>query len=316
MEFILDDKELREVYCDTLIELAEKDERIVVLEADLMKSTGTRRFKERYPDRTFNVGVAEANMAGIAAGLATCGKVPFMASFTPFATRRIHDQITISHAYSNLHTVIVGTDPGITAELNGGTHMSVEDIAIMRAIPNMKVVEIVDSAQLKKALPVIVDTEGPVYMRLFRRKAVKVYDDNCTFELGKGVVLRDGDDVAIIASGIMVAEALQAADELSVEGINCAVINIHTIKPLDDALILKYAEKCGAIVTAENASVIGGLGGAVAELLVKNEPVPVEMVGIMDCFGIVGRLDYLKRRFGLCADNICKAVKNVILRKK
>lgn len=315
MNFALEDKEIREVYCDTLMELAERDERIVVVEADLMKANGTLRFKDRFPGRAFDVGVAEANMAGIAAGLATCGKVPFLASFTPFATRRIYDQLTVSHAYANLHTIIVGTDPGISAELNGGTHMSMEDIAIMRAMPNMKVVEPVDAAQLRRALPVLVDAEGPIYLRMFRKKVFKVYDDNCSFRLGGSAVLRDGKDVAIFASGIMVPEVLATAGDLAAQGVDCAVINTYSIKPLDEETVLRYADKCHAVVTAENGSVVGGLGSAIAELLVKNLPVPVEMLGVQDRFGIVGNLAYLKDYFCLNAEGVVGSIRRVLSRK-
>ncbi len=315
MNFASDEKEIREVYCDTLMELAARDERIVVVEADLMKANGTLRFKSNFPDRTFDVGIAEANMAGIAAGLAACGKVPFITSFTPFATRRIYDQLAISHAYANLHTIIVGTDPGIAAELNGGTHMSMEDIAIMRAMPNMKVVEIVDSAQLKKALPVLVDAEGPVYLRMLRKKFYKIYDSDCDFRLGGSSILRDGADVAVFASGILVPEALTAAEVLAAQGIDCAVINTYGIKPMDEETVLCYADKCRAVVTAENGSVVGGLGGAIAELLVKKLPVPVEMLGICDRFGIVGSLSYLKEYFNLNAEGVICAAKRVLSRK-
>lgn len=309
---ILEDRWLRETYVDSLIEYAKKDERIVIVEADLMKAAGTGRFADEFPDRTINVGIQEANMISVAAGMSAMGKIPFTHTFTPFSTRRVCDQVTLSVAYAGLNVKIMGSDPGVTAELNGGTHMSMEDIAIMRNIPNMVIYEPVDSTQLRKAFPQIIAHDGPVYIRLLRRNAVHVYDDNSEFELGKGTVLKEGKDVTIIASGIMVAEALKAEKVLEEMGIDAEIINIHSIKPLDEDLVLQSAKKTGAVVTAENHSVINGLGSAVAEFLSENDPVPVQRVGVKDHFGEVGLTDFLKEKYGLTSKEIVLAVNKAI----
>jgi transketolase len=308
----LEDRWLRETYVDLLLEYAEKDDRLVIVEADLMKAAGTTRFGVAYPEKTINVGIQEANMIGVAAGMSAMGKVPFTHTFTPFSTRRVCDQVTLSVAYAGLNVKIMGSDPGVTAELNGGTHMSMEDIAIMRNIPGMVIYEPVDSAQLKKVFPQILKHYGPVYIRLLRRNAVGIYDDNCEFELGKGYLLKEGKDVTILASGIMVAEALKAEAALADMGIQAEVINIHTIKPLDEELVLRSAKKTGAVVTAENHSVINGLGGAVAEFLSETHPVPVVRVGVKDHFGEVGLTEFLKEKYGLTSNSIIDAVKKAI----
>jgi transketolase len=312
---MLDEKELRAVYADCLIELAEKDERIVLVEADLMKASGTVPFKNKFPERTVDVGVAEANMMGVAAGLSTFGKIPFADSFAPFATRRCFDQVFISVAYAGLNVKIGGTDPGVSAELNGGTHMSFEDIGIMRNIPGMMIFEPVDATQLKKAMPQIAGHYGPVYIRLSRRQAEKIYDDSCDFELGKAQTLVDGKDATIIASGLMVKNALDAVELLKNEGIGVKVLNMHTIKPIDEEAVLGAARETGAIVTAENHSIINGLGSAVAEVLVENFNVPMKRVGVRDHFGEVGKKEFLMEKFGLMPVNIAKAVKEVLARK-
>ena len=262
---MLESQEMRKVYCDTMIALAKEDPRIVDVEADLTGAHGMKPFKAAYPDRSFNVGIAEANMVGVAAGLSACGKIPFVHSFATFASRRCFDQIAISVCYAGLNVKIVGSDPGVGAELNGGTHMALEDMGIMRTLPGMTVFEPTDSVQLRKALPAIVEHEGPVYIRLFRRQAENVFDDGYEFDLGKADLLRDGSDVTLIASGVCVANALQAAETLAQEGVSARVLNIHTIKPIDADAVIKAASETGALVTAENHNVIGGLGSAVAE---------------------------------------------------
>ncbi|HIT06241.1 MAG TPA: transketolase family protein [Candidatus Scybalocola faecipullorum] len=311
-----EDRWLRETYVDLLIEYAAKDDRIVLLEADLSKAAGTGRFKEVYPDRLINVGIAEANMVGVAAGMSAMGKIPFTHTFTAFATRRCCDQVTLSVAYAGLNVKLMGSDPGVTAELNGGTHMSMEDVAIMRNIPGMTIYEPVDSAQLKKIFPQILAAPGPVYIRLLRRNAVKIFDDDQTFTLGKGTMIKEGKDVTIIASGILVAEAVKAAEALKNEGIDAEVINIHTIKPLDEEMVIASAKKTGAVVTAENHSIIGALGGAVTECLSENYPVPVRRVGVNDHFGEVGLTDFLMEKYGLTAEHIVEEAKKAISMKK
>lgn len=313
---IKEDRWLRETYVDLLMEYAGKDERIAIVEADLARAAGTLRFQETFPERTVDVGVAEANMIGVAAGMSAMGKIPFTHTFTPFATRRVCDQVTLSVAYAGLNVKCVGSDPGVTAELNGGTHMSMEDVAIMRNIPGMIVFEPTDSEQLKKAFPQILEHYGPVYIRLLRRNAVKIFDENCEFRLGKGIVLKEGRDVSIFASGIMTAEALEAAEILKEEGIDAEIINIHTIKPLDEELVIQSARKTGAVITAENGSIINGLGAAVAECLGENCPTIMKRVGVRDHFGEVGFTDYLQEKYGLKAKNIVEAAREVTGLKK
>lgn len=312
----LENKWLRETYVDMLIESARNDDRIVILEADLMKAAGTGRFQEMFPKRTINVGIAEANMISVAAGMSAMGKIPFTHTFTPFSTRRVCDQATISVAYAGLNVKIMGSDPGVTAELNGGTHMSMEDVAIMRNIPGMVIFEPTDSAQLKAAFPQIVAHKGPVYIRLLRRAAVKLFDDGCCFELGKGIVLREGKDVTIAASGIMTAEAAEACELLKGEGISAEVINIHTVKPLDEQLLLASARKTGAVVSAENHSILNGLGSAVAECLSENLPTPLRRVGVTDHFGEAGLTEPLKEKYGLKAKDIAEAARAAIAMKR
>jgi len=312
---VKEDRWLRETYVDLLIEAAQADDRIVILEADLMKAAGTARFMEIFPERTINVGIAEANMISVAAGMSAMGKIPFTHTFTPFATRRSCDQVTLSVAYAGLNVKLMGSDPGVTAELNGGTHMSMEDVSIMRNIPGMVIYEPVDSAQLKSIFPQILEHNGPVYIRLLRRNADKVFCENDTFTLGKGFRIKEGKDVSIFATGIMVADAIEAAKELETMGIDAEVINIHTIKPLDHVLVLESVKKTGAVVTAENHNVIGALGSAVSEFLGENYPVPVKRVGVMDHFGEVGLTDFLKEKYGLTKEAIVKAALEVIARK-
>ncbi len=312
---MVNEKELRQIYAELLLELAEKDERIVVLEADLMKATGTTAFKEKYPNRFIDVGVAEANMIGVSAGLAVAGKIPFAHSFTPFATRRVLDQIAISIAYAKLNAKIGGTDPGVTAELNGGTHMSVEDAGLIRGIPNMIIVEPADGVQLKALLPQIAAIDSPVYMRLARKSKDQYYEKGTKFELGKIHELKSGTDVTIICSGIMIKNALDASGILEKEGINARILNMHTLKPVDSETIIKAAKETGAIVTAENHSIINGWGSAVSEVLSENYPVPLERIGIRDHFGEVGLTDFLLEKYKMTAEDIVAAAKKAIARK-
>lgn len=308
-------QEMRAAYCETMLALAAKDDRIVNVQADLMGGHGMKPFAEKYPERTFNVGVAEANMVGVAAGLAAAGKIPFVHSFATFSTRRCYDQIAVSVCYAKLKVCIIGSDPGVGAELNGGTHMALEDIAIMRALPGMTVFEPVDAVQLKAALPVLVAQEGPVYIRLYRKAAESVYKEGYQYRDGKADILRSGKDVTIIASGVCVAEALAAAEKLAANGVDACVMNVHTIKPLDVAAITQAAKETGAVVTAENHNIIGGLGGAVAEALGENFPVPLVRVGVKDRFGEVGKQEYLMQAFGITAADIEVAARKAVERK-
>ncbi|MCD8084278.1 MAG: transketolase family protein [Clostridiales bacterium] len=311
-----DTKEMRVAFCETLMELAENNPDIIVLDADLMGAMGTRPFAKKYPDQTVNCGIQEANMMGVAAGLSAVGKIPFAHTFGPFATRRACDQVFISCAYAKLNVKIVGSDPGITAALNGGTHMPFEDMGIMRGIPTMTVMEPTDTVMLRDLMKQMAAQYGTQYMRLVRKSSVRIYEDGSTFEIGKATRLREGSDVTIIASGYCVAEALKAAAALANEGIQCRVLNMFTWKPIDAEAIAAAAAETGAIVTAENHNIINGLGSAVAEVLCTTHPVPMEMVGVKDQFGEVGPVDYLAERFELTDCHIAAAVKKVLGRKK
>lgn len=310
-----DDKEMRQILAAGLVETAAKDDRIVVLDADLMSCHATKSFLDAYPDRFINAGIAEANMIGTAAGMAAMGKIPFAYSFAPFATRRCYDQIFISVAYSKLPVKIVGSDPGVTAEANGGTHMPFEDMSLMRAVPKMICFEPTDGAMMAKALPQIIEHNGPVYIRLFRKKAEKIFDNDFDFTLGKANKLKSGKDVTLIASGIMVERALKAAEELSKDGISAAVVNMHTWKPIDEQAIIDAAKATGAIVTCENHSTYGGLGSAVAEVVVGKCPVPMELVGVVDSFGEVGKNAYLSEKLHIATSDVIEAAKRAVSRK-
>lgn len=307
--------EIRKVFAEELEKLIEKDERIVVLDADLASSNGTRPLEDKYPDRVFNMGIAEQNMTAFAAGMSAYGFIPFIGSFAAFAARRACDQIAISVNYAKTNVKIVGSDPGITAEINGGTHAAFEDIGVIRSLPHMVIFEPVDAMQLAKAMPKIVEYNGPVYIRMFRKVQPVIFKEDYEFDLFKADTLKEGKDVTIFATGIMVNEALEAEKILKAEGIDVEIINIHTIKPIDRETVIKSAKKTGAVVTCENHNVIGGLNSAVAEVLVAEYPVPVRAVGIQDEFGEVGKLDYLKERFGLTKEKIVQAVKEVLEKK-
>lgn len=310
-----DEREMRQTLAGALVERAKTDDRIVVIEADLMSCHATKVFKQEFPERFVNVGIAEQNMIGIAAGMSTMGKIPFAYSFGPFATRRCYDQIFISVAYARQNVKIVGTDPGVLAEYNGGTHMPFEDMALMRAIPHMVCFEPVDATMLEKAVDQIVDYQGAVYIRLQRKKAEKVFDDTLNFELGKAIKIKDGKDVTLIASGIMVARAIEAAELLKADGISARVVNIHTWKPIDKDAIIECAKKTGAIVTCENHNVCNGLGSAVAEVVCQNSPVPMRLVGVKDEFGQVGKNAYLSEQYHITTQDIVEAAREVVKNK-
>lgn len=315
MTLTRDDRAMKDVYIDSLIKLASEDENIVVLDADLMHSNSTIRFMKTYPERAINVGVQEANMIGVAAGLAATGKIPFSHTFSCFNTRRALDQIYMSVAYAKLNVRIVGTDPGITAAYNGGTHMPLEDVGVVRGIPTMTVIEPVDNVMMEALIRDVVYYDGPVYLRVNRKAPEKIYAPGTKFTIGKGMTLKDGQDVTIMASGIMVAEALRAAQLLKERGVNARVVNIFTIKPIDQELVIRCAKETGAIVTCENHNVINGLGSAVAEVLGEHYPVPLERVGVQDLFGEVGSLDYLQQRFAMTAKDIAEKVQLCLSRK-
>jgi transketolase len=306
---VLEEVMMRDVYCRTLIDLAKNNPRIVALDADLMKSMGMIPFQQAFPERTFNCGVQEANMIGIAAGLSATGKVPYAHSFGTFATRRCFDQIFLSAAYAKLNVRIIGSDPGVTAAFNGGTHMPMEDMGIMRNVPEMTVIEPVDSIMFADIVRQLADLYGVFYVRLLRRNAIQIYEEGSTFTIGKAITLKAGNDVTIMATGLLVAESLKAAEILYTRGIEARVVNVFTIKPLDREMVIQCAEETGCIITAENHNIIGGLGSAVAEVLVEDFPVPMGRIGCRDRFGEVGPVEYLKEIFGMTAQHIAdKAV--------
>lgn len=303
----MSDKTMRDTYCAALMDLAKDNKDIIVLDADLAGADGVAAFGKAYPEQFLNVGVAEANMVGIASGLATVGKIPFASTFACFASRRVYDQFFISSNYAGLSVNITGTDPGITAQYNGGTHMPFEDIGIMRNTPGLIIYEPCDIVSLDALVRQAAASSSCTYMRLQRKDTNRLYKDDETFELGKGKVLRDGTDVTIIATGfLLVPEALKAAGLLEAKGLSAAVIDMHTIKPLDEELVLEYAKKTGAILTCENHQAATGMGSAVAKFLAENHPVKVKVHGIQDEFGEVGNLPYLKERFGFTAEVIAE----------
>ena len=308
-------REMRAVYCQTLQELARENDRICILDADLVGSSGVKPFFQEFPDRAVDCGIQENNMIGVAAGLSAAGMIPFAHSFGPFASRRCVDQIFISCAYAKANVRIVGSDPGVTAAYNGGTHMPFEDMGTLMSIPKITLVEPTDSVQLRWLLQTLEKEYGVYYIRLLRKNAVGVFEAGSQFQLGKLARLREGTDAAVVCSGIMVGEALKAAALLEQEGIRIAVLNAFTWKPMDDETLAEYARSCGCVVTAENHNILGGLGSAVANSLSRSCPVHVEMVGVEDEFGEVGTEDFLRRRFDLTAEHIVRAVRAAMARK-
>ncbi len=304
----------RESYGLALAEYG-SDKNIVVLDADLSKSTKTDTFKKAYPERFINAGIAEGNMMSVAAGLASTGKTVFASSFAMFAAGRAFEQIRNSIAYPNLNVKIGATHAGLSVGEDGATHQCLEDIALMRSLPNMVIINPADDIEARLAVKAAIDHNGPVYMRFARLAVEDINNEDYKFELGKGVMLADGVDATIIATGLIVAEALKAKDLLAAEGISARVINIHTIKPIDEEIITKAAKETGAIVTCEEHSVMGGLGSAVCEVVCKYSPVPVEIIGT-DKFGKSGKPAELFKEYGLNADNIADKVKKVIGLKK
>lgn len=309
-------KATREAYGEALKELGSTNANVVVLDADLSKSTKTNVFQEAFPDRHFNVGIAEQNMMSIAAGLAATGKIPFASTFAVFATGRAFEQVRNSICYPCLNVKIAATHAGITVGEDGATHQANEDVALMRSLPNMTVVVPADAAETKAVIRWAAAYEGPVYIRLGRSGVDDIFDDTYTFVPGKGTELRSGTDATIIAMGVMVAAALKAADQLALAGLSIGVINMSSIKPIDKGLIIAAAKKSGALVTCEEHTIMGGLGSAVAEVVVENEPVPMERVGLNDTFGESGTPKELLEKYGLTAEHVVEAVKRVIKRKK
>lgn len=305
----------REAYGAALAELGEKYKDVVVLDADLSKSTKTNDFKKKYPDRFFNMGISEQDLMGTAAGLATCGKIPFASTFAMFATGRAFEQIRNSIAYPKLNVKIAATHAGITLGEDGASHQAIEDVAVMRAVPNMTIINPADALSTRKAIEAAILHNGPMYIRLGRLGVPEVYKNDMDFEIGKGIVLEEGKDVTIIAAGFMVHIALQASAMLKEEGIIAEVIDMHTIKPIDKELIISSAKKTGAIVTAEEHNIIGGLGSAVAEVLCEEYPVPMVRVGIKDVFGQSGKPMELVELYGISSKDVADAAKQAIAKK-
>ena len=302
----------RQAYGKALIKLGEKYPDLVVMDADLSKSTQTAEFGKRYPERFFNMGIAEQNLYASAAGIALSGKIVCASTFAMFAAGRAFEIVRNSIGYTKANVKICATHAGITVGEDGASHQTFEDIALMRTIPGMTVINPSDAVSAEKLLQQAIDMTGPCYVRLGRAAVPVFYDENDDITLGKGNVVKDGKDVAVIATGIMVNEAVEAAKVLEKEGINVRVIDLHTIKPLDEEIIIKAAEETKAIVTAEEHSVIGGLGSAVAETVVKKRPVKMAMVGQHDTYGESGKPEELKKKYGMTSDDIVTAVKNVL----
>ncbi|MDR1364237.1 MAG: transketolase family protein [Oscillospiraceae bacterium] len=304
--------EMRKVLFKELEKIMRHNSEIIIINADLAKAAGLSGLNDIFPDRCFNVGVAEQNMAGVAAGMATYGFIPCIFSFAPFVTRRICDQIAISICYAQQNVKLFGLDPGIAAEHNGGTHMSFEDIGVLRSIPNIIIFEPCDEVQFEKSILEILNYNGPVYIRMFRKETPKIFDENYKFDLLKSDILKKGEDISIFCTGIMVHECLNASKILDNLGISSEIINIHTIKPIDKKAILDSVRKTKRAITAENHNVFGGLFSAVSEILSENFPVMVKPIGIHNEFGQVGDMSFLKEYYGLTAKNIVENARRLM----
>ena len=308
--------EMRKVLATELEKLMEQNENIVVIDSDLSTPNGLANLKNKFPGRAMDIGIAEQNMACVAAGMSSYGFIPFISTFTPFATRRICDQIAISGAYAKQNIKIIGTDPGISAEFNGGTHMSMEDIGVLRSIPEIIIFEPADNMQLKKALPQIVNHHGVIYIRAFRKETPDIFDESYEFDLFKASKITDGKDISILCSGIMVNETLIANKILKEKNIDAEIINIHTIKPIDKETVIQSAKKTKAVLTVENHNLLGGLKSAVSEVLIEECPVPLRAIGVNDQFGQVGKMPYLKEVYKMRAEDIVLKAIDVISLKK
>ncbi len=305
----------KEVLAATIANLAEHDPDVIFLDADLMSCSGTQKWAKEHPDRAIDCGIAEANMAGVAAGLAIAGFKPIIHSFGPFASRRCYDQIFLSGGYAKNDITVIGTDPGVTATMNGGTHMPFEDVALYNVLPGATVIDASDPTCLESVLRQCVNRKGIKYIRVGRKQMAKIYAEGSELEIGKAVTLKEGTDAVVFAAGIMLHEALQAAQALEKEGVSAAVVDCFTIKPLDADAVEAWAKKTGAVVVAENANRHGGLYGMILEVLGERCPVPAACVAVEDEFGEVGKQDYLQARFGLTAAHIVEQVKKVLARK-
>ena len=312
----MDPRLCKDVIKVTLQSMLAKDPDVVYLDADLMGCIGMIDWSKANPDRGIECGIAEANMIGVASGLASAGFKPVVHTFGPFASRRVFDQVFLSAGYAKNDITVIGTDPGVTATLNGGTHMPFEDVALYRSLPGATIIDVSDPALLASVLPQCVDRPGVKYIRVGRKLLAKVYEDGADIQIGKANVLREGKDAVVFAVGIMIHEAMQAAAALAEEGIDVAVVDCFTIKPLDAEAVENYAKKCGAVVVAENHNRNGGLYDSVLQVLAERCPVPAACVAVEDSFGEVGPQDYLQKQFGLTKEHIIQQVKAVIARKK
>ena len=312
----MDPRLCKAVLGETIPAMAAEDPDLIYLDADLMNCIGTAKWAAANPDRAVNCGIAEANMIGVAAGLASAGFKPIVHTFGPFASRRCYDQLFLSAGYAKNDITVIGTDPGVTATLNGGTHMPFEDVALYRALPGSTIIDVTDPTMLISVLHQCKDRPGVKYIRVGRKSYARVYEDGSELPIGKAVTLREGTDLVIFACGIMVHEALQAAAALEKEGISAAVLDMFTIKPLDAEAVVAWAEKTGAVVVAENHNRFGGLCSAVSEVLAERCPTPAAFVAVEDEFGEVGPQGYLQERFGLTAAHIEEAAKSVLKRKE
>lgn len=308
--------EMRKVYAKTMMELAEHDTRVVALDADLANPIGMIPFQKKFPERMVDCGIMEANMMGVAAGMSARGMIPFTHTFACFQSRKCIDQLFLSAGFADLNVKMIGSDPGILALYNGASHMGLEDMGILQNVPNLTLLEVSDAVMLESLIRQVKDIYGLHYIRMNRKNAATIYDPATKFEIGKGIVLEEGLDVTIISSGMMVEQALEAAQILRAEGISARVVDMFTWQPIDQALILESAEKTGAIVTAENHRIVSGLGSAVARVLAENRPTPVGYVGIEQVYGEVGSLPYLMERFHLTAQDIAAKARDTIARKK
>ena len=306
----------RDAYGKALLVLGAENPNVVVLDADLSKSTKTADFGKTYPERFFNMGIAESNLMGTAAGLAAAGKIPFASTFAIFAVGRAFEQIRNSIAYPKLNVKIAATHAGITVGEDGGSHQAIEDVAIMRAVPNMVVLVPADGEETRQVILAAAKYVGPVYIRMGRLAVPLLFGEDYRFEIGKANVLREGTDVAIMANGVMVSMALEAAVELAAEGISASVVNVASVKPLDEETIVRIAKQTKAVVTAEEHNIIGGLGGAIAEVLGEKQPTPMVRVGLKDTFGESGRPQELLEKFGLTKAALVKAVHEVLAKKQ
>lgn len=305
-------KATRDAYGETIAELGKENRDIVVLDADLSKSTKSVMFAEKFPERFFNVGIQEANLAGVAAGLAMCGKIPFASSFASFLVSKGFDQFRMSIAFPELNVKLIGSHGGITVGEDGASQMSIEDFALMTSLPNFAVLSPADEVSARALVRDMAKHKGPVYMRTGRPKAAIVHQTSTKFEIGKAVRLLDGKDLTIVANGFLVFEALQAAEDLAKEGVKASVIDMHTIKPLDKKILLDEAKKTGRFVVAEEHQIWGGLGSAVASFLSQNLPCPIEFIAIQDTFAESGKGEELLEKYGLTAPHILKASKRVL----